>query len=140
VLWIGGGLALLLVISILVVIAAPQGKNPPSPGSATFTAKGTGKYSSEVFTLSGGSYKISWQVEQTHMGANVPCSVQADLWNEAGYHQGSLIWGDAGLTAAAGPPDAGQVTVRMPPGRWFVEVDNSCPDSRSSITMDRVGD
>ena len=41
----------MLVGSIVVAIAAHQGQNPISPDSGTLTAQGTGKNSSEIFTL-----------------------------------------------------------------------------------------
>jgi hypothetical protein len=56
------------------------------------------------------------------MGANVPCSIQAELWNEAGYSQEAIVLEDP-LTVSPLSP----VTVRMPPGRWYIKVNNSCP-------------
>jgi hypothetical protein len=141
ILWIGAGLGLLAM-----GISVACGDNPPPPGpnpapdAAPFTVGGTGNYQSKVFTLSGGSYQTSWQVQQTHMGSNVPCSIQADLWNEAGYYQGSVIWGDPGNTATSGPAEGGQVTDRMPPGNWYLEIQNSCSDSQSAVKVVRMGD
>jgi hypothetical protein len=105
-------------------------------GGEAINMEGTGNYDSKVFAVNGGNYTVSWQVQQTPQGAGViPCAIQADLWNEAGYHQSSLIWGDPGLARAAGPAEGGQVTVRIPPGRWSVEVTNSCSDSHSVIQI-----
>jgi hypothetical protein len=129
-LWIGGGIALVLVLVAVIGRNAIQ----PQP-SDSFTVQGTGTYASQLFTLSGGSYKVSWQVQQTPMGANYPCFPQADLWNEAGYSQESLIWGQPGLGAYAVSP----VTVRMPAGRWYIEVNNGCSDSQTVIAIERVG-
>ena len=105
--------------------------NPPQPDSVL--VQGVGSYQSQIFTLQGGSYDVRWLVQQTPMGVNVPCSVGADLWNEAGYYQRNLI------TETSGPPDAGQVTVRMPQGSWYLEINNSCGDSQSGIRIDLVG-
>jgi hypothetical protein len=127
-LWIGAGLAGLVLVVVIVGIG--QCGQPPAD---RFSVQGTGKYTSNVFALTGGSYRVSWQVQQTPMGANVPCSIQAELWSEAGYHQQSLIWGDTGSSVTAVSP----VTVQMPAGRWYLEVDNSCSDSQSSISIER---
>jgi len=105
--------------------------NPPQPDSVD--VQGVGSYQSQIFTLQGGSYDVRWLVQQTPMGVNVPCSVDADLWNEAGYWQRNLI------TETSGPPDAGQVTVRMPQGNWYLEINNSCSDSQPVIRIDLVG-
>lgn len=132
---------LLLLVSACV---ASSGSTPGPPDSTTpysppqaepVTVQGVGNYDSPVFTLQGGSYDVTWRVQQTPMGVNVPCSIDADLWNEAGYYQRNVITGETPGLA----PDGGQVMVRMPQGSWYLEITNSCNDSESGIRIDLVG-
>lgn len=130
---------LLLLVSACVASSSstpgpPDSTAPYSPPQAEpVTVQGVGNYDSPVFTLQGGSYDVTWRVQQTPMGVNVPCSIDANLYNEAGYYQRNVI------TETSGPPDAGQVTLRMPQGSWYLEITNSCNDSESDIEIDLVG-
>jgi hypothetical protein len=124
---IGKGLLVLAVAAVYVSGAC--GPSPGPSGGESITVEGTGDYDSKVFSLNGGSYVVSWQVQQTAQGANVPCSIDANLWSEAGYYQRNLI------TETSGPADAGAVTLRIPQGNWTVEVTNSCGDSHSVVQI-----
>ncbi len=144
-----GGLVLALLLGAVAACAdsqpsdnsgpRAQDSGRPGPDSSVFTTRGTGGYQSSVFQVQGGTYAVAWRVQQTRMGAVVPCSIRADLWSEAGHYQGSLIWGDPGNSATSGPPDAGRVTVRMPAGRWYLDIGNSCSDSQSVVQIARTG-
>jgi hypothetical protein len=127
---IGGGLVALVLAGVFV--GGAFGPNVLPFGGEAMTVEGTGDYDSKVFTLNGGSYTVSWQVQQTARGVNVPCSIDANLWNEGGYYQRNLV------TETSGPPDSGTVTLQIPPGRWSVEVINSCSDSHSVVQIRRA--